>query len=251
MGTGSGEREVSAVTETDPGPSEDGPREDGARENRSSEDGARGGAREAERAGAGRRSGEGVRGEGADGRAARGPRPGPGALSRLRAWRSAPASASVRAWTVGWIAGIAQAAGVALLLITEFVRRDVAGLGDRVRPGTELPHYAVDFPHLQATLGDQWWFRLLGEARDAMSFGEPRAALWAAVCAALVVRLNKDGPPHTQCFLSVAGALYCAVAALSAIPYLALPGFALPFVLVLGAVAVVGATPGRHRRIVG
>lgn len=51
--------------------------------------------------------------------------------------------------------------------------------------------------------------------------------------------------------LSLAGALYCALAALSAIPYLALPGFALPFVLVLGAVAVVGATPGWRRRVLG
>ncbi|GAA2628139.1 hypothetical protein [Streptomyces axinellae] len=209
---------MSAVTETEPGPGEDGPR---------GEDGG---------------------GESADRHSER---PRSGAPARLRAWRTAPASASVRAWTVGWAAGTAQALGAALLLITEFVRRDVGGLGEPVRPGTGLPHYAAGFPHLAATLGDQWWFRLLGEARDAMSFGEPRAALWAAVCAALVVRLNKDGPPRTQCFLSLAGALYCAVAALSAIPYLALPGFALPFVLVLGAVAVVGATPGWRRRLVG
>ncbi len=219
---------MSAVTETDPGPSEPNP---GPTKPNPGQEAA---SREA----AGR---EGTSREAA-GRAG-------ATLPRIRA-RLRP-RASARAWTVGWPAGLAQAIGVALLLITEFVRQDVAALGERVRPGVELPHYAADFPHLQATLGVQWWFRLLGEARDAMSFGEPRAALWAAVCAALVVRLNKEGPPRTQCFLSLAGALYCALAALSAIPYLALPGFALPFVLVLGAVAVVGATPGWRRRVLG
>ncbi|NSC23632.1 hypothetical protein FM076_21740 [Streptomyces albus subsp. chlorinus] len=157
----------------------------------------------------------------------------------------------MRAWAVGWPAGAAQALGAALLLITECVRQDVAALGEKVPPGARLPDYAADFPHWTATLDGQWWFRAAEGARDAVSFGEPRAALWAAVCAALVVRLNADGPPRTQCFLSLAGALYCAVAALSAVPYLALAGLALPFALVAGATAVAVTTPGWWRRLKG
>lgn len=148
----------------------------------------------------------------------------------------------LRAWTVSWTAGVAQTLGGALLLITEFVREDVAVLGQKVRDASQLPGYADGFPRMQASLGDHWWFRFAGDLRDAISFDEPRAALWAAVCAALVVRLNRYGPPRTQCFLSLMGALFCVVAAVSAVPYLALAGFALPFALVLAAVALVLAT---------
>ncbi|MFI0859547.1 hypothetical protein ACH4RA_04585 [Streptomyces smyrnaeus] len=161
--------------------------------------------------------------------------------------------ARLRGWTVGWPAGLAQALGAAVLLITEFVRQDVAALGAKVPKGARLPDYAADFPNLVDTLDGQWWFRTAEAVRDAVSFGEPRAALWAAVCAALVVRLNVDGPPRTQCFLSLAGAGYCAVAALSAVPFLVLAGAALPFALLVGALAVVLATaaPGAWRRLTG
>ncbi|MGP3973055.1 hypothetical protein ACTWQF_03285 [Streptomyces sp. 8N114] len=159
----------------------------------------------------------------------------------------------LRAWTAGRTAGLAQALGAAVLLITEFVRQDVAALGAKVPKGARLPDYAADFPHLMDTLDGQWWFRAAEAVRDAISFGEPRAALWAAVCAALVVRLNPDGPPRTQCFLSLVGACYCVVAALSAIPFLALAGPALPGALLVGVLAVVLATaaPGAWRRITG
>ncbi|MGI5349122.1 hypothetical protein ACQEU8_13135 [Streptomyces sp. CA-250714] len=152
----------------------------------------------------------------------------------------------LRAWTVGRTTGLAQALGAAVLLITEFVRQDVAALGARVPQGARLPDYAADFPRLMDTVDGQWWFRAAEAVRDAISFGEPRAALWAAVCAALVVRLNPDGPPRTQLFLSLTGAGYCAVATLSALPHLALAGAALPFALLLGAIAVALATAVPH-----
>ncbi|WP_431983228.1 hypothetical protein [Streptomyces qinglanensis] len=153
-----------------------------------------------------------------------------------------PGGARLRAWTVGWSSGLAQALGAAVLLVTECVRQDVAPFGARVPGGTRLPDYAAGFPRMADSLGAQWWFRAAEAARDACGFGEPRAALWAAVCAALVVRLNVDGPPRTQCFLSLAGACYCLVAGLSALPYLALAGAALPFALLAGGLAVVLAT---------
>ncbi|MFI7244334.1 hypothetical protein [Streptomyces qinglanensis] len=161
-----------------------------------------------------------------------------------------PGGVRLRAWTVGWSSGLAQALGAAVLLVTECVRRDVAPFGARVPGGARLPDYAADFPRMADALDAQWWFRAAEAARDACSFGEPRAALWAAVCAALVVRLNVDGPPRTQCFLSLAGACYCLVAGLSALPYLALAGAALPFALLAGGLAVVLATaaPGVRRR---
>ncbi|MFI8851386.1 hypothetical protein [Streptomyces sp. 891-h] len=153
-----------------------------------------------------------------------------------------PGGSRLRAWSVGWVTGLAQALGAAVLLITEFVRQDVAALDGEVPKGARLPGYADSFPQLVDTLDGQWWFRAVEAVRDAAGFGEPRAALWAAVCAALVVRLNGDGPPRTQCFLSLAGAFYCLVAALSAIPFLALAGAALPGALVVGVLAVVSAT---------
>ncbi|GAA2073510.1 hypothetical protein GCM10009801_26880 [Streptomyces albiaxialis] len=149
---------------------------------------------------------------------------------------------AVRKWATGWAAGVAQALGAALLLISEFVREDVTALGEKVRAGARLPSYAEDFPRLQDSLGDQGWYRLARDASDALTLHEPRAALWAAVCAALVVRFNREGPPRTQCVLSLLGAAYCVVLALAGIPYFALAGFALPFALVLGGVAVAAAT---------
>ncbi|MBE9497937.1 hypothetical protein IHE61_01360 [Streptomyces sp. GKU 257-1] len=146
--------------------------------------------------------------------------------------------ARLRAWTAGWSSGLAQALGAAVLLVTECVRKDVAPFGTaRVPDGAGLPGYAADFPRMAEALDAQWWFRAAEAARDAFGFGEPRAALWAAVCAALVVRLNVDGPPRIQCFLSLAGACYCLVAGLSALPYLALAGAALPFALLVGGLS--------------
>ncbi|MFE9336224.1 hypothetical protein [Streptomyces sp. NPDC007063] len=153
-----------------------------------------------------------------------------------------PGTARLRAWTVGWGSGLAQALGATVLLVTECVRQDVASFGARVPKDARLPDYAADFPRIADAFDAQWWFRAAEAARDAFGFGEPRAALWAAVCAALVVRLNVDGPPRTQCFLSLAGACYCLVAGLSALPFLALAGAALPFVLLVGGLAIVLAT---------
>ncbi|NGO70665.1 hypothetical protein [Streptomyces boncukensis] len=157
--------------------------------------------------------------------------------------RPAPVS-RIRGWTVGWVAGVAQALGAALLLISEFVRTDVAAFGEKVPPGTRLPQYASDFPHVRDWLGDRAWYRVIEDVGDALTLSEPRAALWAAVCAALVVRFNRDGPPRVQCVLSLLGAVYCALLAVVGIPYLALAGFALPFALVLGGV-VLGAVTRR------
>ncbi|MGW8378783.1 hypothetical protein [Streptomyces sp. ODS28] len=148
----------------------------------------------------------------------------------------------LRAWTVGWPTGAAHSLGVALLAVTELVRWDVGPYGLR-RPDGEVPLYAAEFGRIADTLGGQPWYRLATRLWEAMTFGEPRAVLWAAVCAALVVRLNREGPPLVQCVLSVLSALYCIPAALAGLPYLALAGwYALPFVLTFGAVVTAAAT---------
>ncbi|QHF97177.1 hypothetical protein DEH18_28780 [Streptomyces sp. NHF165] len=194
---------------------------------------------------AGRGAGQGADGSTA-GRAAEdgadlGTGSGSGSGSGTEPGSGAGGGGRLRAWTVGWATGLAQAVGAAVLLVTELVRDDVGGPGARLPDGVELPGYAAGFPELVSRLQDQFWFRAAGEVRDALGLGEPRAALWAAVCAALVVRLNRYGPPRTQCFLSVAGAVYCVPSALAAVPQLALAGWALPFAFLLGALAV--ATP--------
>ncbi|MGY1437709.1 hypothetical protein [Streptomyces reniochalinae] len=180
-----------------------------------------------------------------------GARSGGGAEGRAGGGGGKSARARLRAWSVGWTAGAAHTLGAALLMVTEFVRQDVAGLGEKVPPGAELPGYAADFRHLVDILDGQWWFRAAEEVRDAVAFGEPRAALWAAVCAALVVRWNPQGPPLVQGLLSLVGAFYCVVAAVAGLPYLALAGPALPFALVTGAVALAVAAPGWWRRARG
>lgn len=210
-GTGDGPRDPAGSAEGDAGRGA-GQGTDGSAAGRAAEDGADLGT------GSGSGSGSGTE-----------PGSGPGGGGRLRAW------------TVGWATGLAQAVGAAVLLVTELVRDDVGGPGARLPDGVELPGYAAGFPELVSRLQDQFWFRAAGEVRDALGLGEPRAALWAAVCAALVVRLNRYGPPRTQCFLSVAGAVYCVPSALAAVPQLALAGWALPFAFLLGALAV--ATP--------
>ncbi|GAB2802708.1 hypothetical protein [Streptomyces daliensis] len=162
--------------------------------------------------------------------------------------RAAPGTGRARAWAVGWLPGAAQSLGLALLLVTELVRADVGEFGRGVLAG-ELPRYAHGFRASMEAMSGDGWYRAAEAVRDALALGEPRAMLWAAVCAALVVRLNRYGPPRVQCVLSLAAALYCVPAAVTGIPYFALAGaYALPFVLLLGVVVMTVATrrPPRH-----
>lgn len=145
--------------------------------------------------------------------------------------------------TVGWATGIAHALGFAVLLVTELFRDDLAGVNAVTAPGARLPEYAQGFGELREALLGEAWYTYAVDLWEHLTFGEPRAALWAAVCAALVVRLNREGPPRTQCGLSVVSAAYSLVACVAGVPYLALAGwFALPFVLLAGGIAVTTAT---------
>ncbi|WP_016907700.1 hypothetical protein [Streptomyces xiaopingdaonensis] len=145
--------------------------------------------------------------------------------------------------TVGWATGIAHALGFAVLLVTELFRDDLAGVNAVTAPGARLPEYAQGFGELREVLLGEGWYTYAVDLWEHLTFGEPRAALWAAVCAALVVRLNREGPPRTQCGLSVVSAAYSLVACVVGVPYLALAGwFALPFVLLAGGIAVTMAT---------
>lgn len=170
-------------------------------------------------------------------RAVRAPR-----RAAAHAARRSRAGRGARGWTIGWITGAAHSAGLALLAVTELVRQDVGPHGLR-GPAGEVPSYADEFARIADALAGQGWFTAVTRLWEAMTFGEPRAFLWAAVCAALVVRFNRDGPPVVQCVLSCLAAVYCVPAALAGLPWLALAGwYVLPFLLVSGAVVTAVVT---------
>lgn len=154
----------------------------------------------------------------------------------------------LRRQAVGWSTGVPHALGVALLTVTELVRADIgepgASLADIAPGGTEsVPAYAENYAPLLKSLSEHAWYRFAETLRGLLSFGEPRVLLWAAVFAAVVVRLNRYGPPRVQWCLSVAAAGYCVPAAVAGVPYLALAGgWALPFLLTLGAVVIAAST---------
>ncbi len=172
------------------------------------------------------------------------PPPSPAPRSSTAASRpTAEDGANPLRTTVGWITGSAHALGFAVLLVTELFRDDLAGVDASTAPGARLPEYAKGFGDLREALLAEGWYTYAVDLWEHLTFGEPRAALWAAVCAALVVRFNREGPPRTQCGLSVASAAYSLVACVVGVPYLALAGwFALPFVLLTGGIAVTVAT---------
>ncbi|NLU66635.1 hypothetical protein [Streptomyces sp. HNM0574] len=154
---------------------------------------------------------------------------------------------AARRRAIGWATGVPHALGAALLVASEAVRGDLGDLGGP--PPARPPSYAEDFARLHDTLAEHLWFRAAEWLRDGGWWDEPRLLLWAAVFAALVVRLNRDGPPRVQLALSVAAAVYCVPAAAAGIPYFALAeGYALPFLLTCGAVAVAAATRPARRR---
>ena len=154
----------------------------------------------------------------------------------------------LRRRAVGWSTGVPHALGVALLAVTELVRADIGEPGaspaDIAPGGTEpVPAYAENYAPVTESLSGHSWYRSAETLRDILSLGDPRVLLWAAVFAAVVVRLNRYGPPRVQWCLSVASAVYCVPAAVAGAPYLLLAGgWALPFLLTLGAVVVAVST---------
>ena len=179
----------------------------------------------------------------AHGRLANGTNARPPAPSEEESAQFSPAERALRRRTVGWLTGVVQAWGTAVLLVTELFRGDLGTLRQVGASAGRLPEYATEFGEVARAVAGEWWHTAALDIWERMTFGEPRAALWAAVCCALVVRLNREGPPRTQCGLSVVAAAYCLVAGVVGVPFLLLAGwFALPFVLLAGVVAIVLTT---------
>ncbi|MER6139312.1 hypothetical protein ABT174_04515 [Streptomyces sparsogenes] len=138
---------------------------------------------------------------------------------------------------VGLGSGACHALGLMVLAITEWVRADL-------KDATSLAShsYLKDMLRFAADLADEDWYKTAVDLYDKVSFGQPRAALWAAVFMALVVRLNRHGPEEVQQALSWVTAAYCLLATLALMPYLAVPGAGVILLLALSGGLVHVAT---------
>ncbi|GAA1676154.1 hypothetical protein [Streptomyces yatensis] len=124
--------------------------------------------------------------------------------------------------------GVCHALGLTMLVITEWVRADLKDATSMTSHG-----YLKGMIEFAGSLADTDWYQPAVELYDKVSFGEPRAALWAAVIMALVVRLNRYGPHEAQEVLSWVAAAYCLLGTLALLPYLAAPGAGVILVLAL------------------
>ncbi|WP_439679116.1 hypothetical protein [Embleya sp. MST-111070] len=105
-------------------------------------------------------------------------------------------------------AKVFHALGLAVLLLSEYWRSVI----DDVRTGTAPPDRVQALARAAASMADNGLHKTAADLFETASFGQERAALWAAVCCALVVRLNRHGSPELQKTLSYVSAVYCALA---------------------------------------
>lgn len=114
------------------------------------------------------------------------------------------------------VARVGHMLGLAVLVFSEWFRFRLAAVrdGDRLPTSDEKTVLTT-----AASLADQGWHRAATDLYETVSFGQERAALWAAVFFALVVRLNKTGPQELQVALSYVSAAYCVLAAASGAYY--------------------------------
>lgn len=118
-------------------------------------------------------------------------------------------------------AKVLHALGLTLLMLSEYWRRYL----DDLRAGRPVPDDFESVLERAATMARyDSWHRTMGDLYETMSFGEERAALWAAVFFAFVVRLNNRGPAELQKALNYVTAAYCAVAVMASTYYLASGG---------------------------
>lgn len=111
-------------------------------------------------------------------------------------------------WDTG--AKILHALGMATLLVTEYIRLSL----DDVRAGRPVSDDIESALKAAVSASREGSFhRMLWDIQEDVSFGQERAALWAAVFFALVVRRNNHGPTELQAAISVVTAAYCGLAA--------------------------------------
>ncbi|MFI6585319.1 hypothetical protein [Embleya sp. NPDC050493] len=115
-------------------------------------------------------------------------------------------------------AKVCHSVGLAILLLSEYWRSTMEGLRSGTRRPPDDLRSVLDFA---ASLADDGWHRDAVELYESASFGQERAALWAAVCCALVVRLNRHGSAELQVALSYVSAAYCVLASVTAAYYFA------------------------------
>jgi hypothetical protein len=115
-------------------------------------------------------------------------------------------------------AKVCHSVGLAILLMSEFWRSTMEGLRSGTRQPPDNLRSVLEFA---ASLADDSWHRSAADLYESVSFGQERAALWAAVCCALIVRLNRHGSAELQVALSYVSAAYCVLASLTAAYYFA------------------------------
>ncbi|MGW7415633.1 hypothetical protein [Streptomyces sp. NPDC054863] len=117
----------------------------------------------------------------------------------------------------------------------EYFRATASTLSSAQR-ATGGPEELREIAGMQADLAHESWYGTVSDLARTVTFDQPRAALWSAVFLAVLVRLNRSGPPRVQLGLSVLAAGYCALFALVWFPFLyALGGAALIALAVTGA----------------
>lgn len=110
---------------------------------------------------------------------------------------------------------VVHALGLALLMVTEYVRQVLDDVGAGATPPRELEAMG----RAQLSLAEDGWYTSVVDIWDAVSLEQGRAALWAAVFFALVVRFNKEGPEVAQRVLSYVTGVYCVLAVIVGLPY--------------------------------
>lgn len=113
-------------------------------------------------------------------------------------------------WDTG--AKVLHGLGLATLAMSEQVRFYL----DNAREGRPVPdHIESVFKSAVSVSRDGSFHRTLWDIQENISFGQERAALWAAVFFAIVVRRNSRGPADLQKAISVVTAGYCGLAAMA------------------------------------
>lgn len=125
--------------------------------------------------------------------------------------------------------------GLATVLAVEYWRSRL----ESVAKGATPPDDVQELIRVAASSADKGLTKASSDLFEVMSFGQERAALWAAAFFALVVRINRHGPREAQLAISYVCGAYCAVGTSAGFVYLwTTPGLwclAIAFVIIFAA----------------
>ncbi|MFJ6696039.1 hypothetical protein ACIQM4_08185 [Streptomyces sp. NPDC091272] len=148
-----------------------------------------------------------------------------------------------RGRATGFATGVLHTLGFTLLTVYEYFRTAAGSLSDAQRAAGG-PDSLREIAGMQADLARESWYGAFGDLARLVTFDQPRAALWSAVFVAVLVRLNRSGPPRVQLGLSVVSAGYCALLAVLWFPFLYAVG-SVAFLALAGAGALLWAATRR------